>query len=94
MIHTRMLKPRSPGTSVTLIIATLSHRGSAWDVRVGATIGLAIGIFAGATLHRLVPRLHPLPRGPPSRDDGEPQAGSFSSRLAVDKLPQIPRKLT
>ena len=78
----------------TRIVTTLSHHRPAGDTTVGATIGLAIGVFGGATLHRLGPRLHSLPRAPPSGDDGEPQAGSFSTRLAVARLPQIPRDLT
>src|SRR6266404_2679054 len=45
-----------------LITAILSHSGLAGHARVGAILGLAIGVFAGTTLHRLLPRLHPLPR--------------------------------
>jgi quercetin dioxygenase-like cupin family protein len=76
----------------TLIVATLSHHRPTGDAMDSATIALAIGVLAGATLHRLGPCLPSLPRAPPSRDDGEPQARSFSTRLAVAMLPQIPKK--
>jgi hypothetical protein len=65
----------------TLIMATLSQP------RTGG------GAMAGATLHQLGLPLHARPRAAPFRDDDEPQPGSFSTHLAVEKHPQNPSKL-